>query len=408
MASISGRAAWLPGIFPLRTQLERHPLLTDAVLAVALFLTLSNARFYTEGGHPIPVSPTPVLAHAVICALVVPRRRYPLSVFAAMCTVVVVQEILNFPSVYDPVILVGLYTVAAHCAFKMALAAVAVLEAGLALTVFQVFPVLIAATLFIFLSGLLIAALGLGAFLRTRRDYLTALEDRAARAEAERDQQVRIAAARERARIAREMHDIVAHNLSVMIALADGAAFAARAGSADAEAAARQASDTGRRALTEMHRVLGLLREADSEASHAPQPGIEQVDELLTQVRGAGLAASLTVTGEPFPVLPTAGLAVYRLIQEALTNVLKHAQSPTAAKVVLRYADPGIEVGVTDDGRGAPTPERAGGGHGLTGMRERVGMFNGQVEAEPQPGGGWRVHARLDSCRAGTPDRVAS
>jgi signal transduction histidine kinase len=191
----------------------------------------------------------------------------------------------------------------------------------------------------------------------------------------------------------------VAHNLSVMIALADGAAFAARSNAADAEAAARHVSATGRQALDEMHRLLGVLRGSGEETPRAPQPGIREIDELIAQVRVAGLRTSWTVTGQPFPLSPTAALAVYRVVQEALTNVLKHADEPTEARVTLRYADPVVELEIIDDGRRKTARPGAVVGHGLSGMSERVAVFGGRVEASPGPGGGWRVWARLDSGR---------
>jgi signal transduction histidine kinase len=187
-----------------------------------------------------------------------------------------------------------------------------------------------------------------------------------------------------------------------MIALADGAAFAAQGNPDAAEDAARQVSTTGRQALTEMHRLLGVLRGDGQEATRAPQPGIEQLDAVVAQVRSAGLPTSLTTTGTPFPVSSTGALAVYRVVQEALTNVLKHAVSPTAAKVRLHYADPLVEVEIDDDGTSAGTvttppaqPARPVNGHGLGGMAERVAMFDGRVEAGPRQGGGWRVRAEL-------------
>jgi signal transduction histidine kinase len=255
----------------------------------------------------------------------------------------------------------------------------------------------------VLLSGMVTAAFVLGVNLRTRRALLASLQDRALRAERERDQQSQIAAAKERALIAREMHDIVAHNLSVMIALADGAAFAARTNAVESEAAARHVSATGRQALDEMHRLLSVLRGSGETASLAPQPGIAQIDELVTQVRAAGLPTSWTVDGQPFPLSPTAGLAAYRVVQEALTNVLKHADNPREAKVTLRYADPIVDLEVVDDGRGAPGQVGDAAGHGLSGMRERVGVFGGEVTAGARPGGGWKVHARLDSGRPETP-----
>ncbi|HWE92144.1 MAG TPA: histidine kinase [Pseudonocardiaceae bacterium] len=404
--STTGRAAIeLPGLTRLRGWLARHPLLSDAAKAVVLFVfVMSKGGHGASGDHILHGPPWLMLMFAVLlCGPLVLRRRYPVGVFAAMCVVASVQWLVGYLLVADAALLIGLYTVAAQSQRRAALAAAGVLEIGVGMAVLRWTTASQALPLFIFLSGLVAAAFLLGINVRTRRDYLASLEDRAVRAERERDQQAEIAAARERARIAREMHDIVAHNLSVMIALADGAAFAARTGSPDAESAARQVSDTGRQALGEMHRLLGVLRDGDPASPRTPQPGIGQVDDLVAQVRAAGLEATWTVSGTPFPVPSTAELALFRMIQEALTNVLKHARQATEARVLLRYDAPVIDIRIVDDGHSGSSTGSAGsgrepvhGGHGLIGMRERAAMFGGSVSAGPRPGHGWQVHARLD------------
>jgi signal transduction histidine kinase len=222
-----------------------------------------------------------------------------------------------------------------------------------------------------------------------------ALVDQAERLERERDQQAQLAAAAERVRIAREVHDIVAHNIAVMIALADGAAYTAEARPDQATSLMGQVSATGRSALGEMRRLLGVLREPAAPGP-APQPSLDDVDELIATMRAAGLPTRLTVTGQPFQLPPSAQLALYRTIQETLTNTLKHAPGATA-QVRLAYRPGEVELEVTDDGRpgGVPAAEPRGGGHGLIGMRERAATFGGQVSAGPRPGGGWRVHTIL-------------
>jgi signal transduction histidine kinase len=385
--------AW-PRLAGLRRWSTRHPLLTDAAfMFVPLLLVGGRANIRQDW----------VLSYVIVVLLFVPliwRRRYPLPVFAFLCAVAAAQWTIGSILAADLALLIGLYTVAAHCPRRHALLAAGVLEVGVALAVLRWVPLSIWFEAFVMLSGMAVAAFVLGVNIRTRRDYLASLEDRAVRAERERDQQSQIAAAGERARIAREMHDIVAHNLSVMIALADGAAFAARSGSPQAESAARQVSATGRQALTEMHRLLGVLRDGSGSdgASRAPQPGIEQLDELVAHVRSAGPATALTVTGRPFALPPTAQLAVYRVAQEALTNVLKHAEEPTEVRVRLTYDEPVVRLDVTDDGRAPAAPRRgAPTGHGLTGMRERAAVFDGDLTAGPRPNGGWRVSLRLDT-----------
>jgi signal transduction histidine kinase len=234
--------------------------------------------------------------------------------------------------------------------------------------------------------------------MRIRRAYLASLEERAARLEAERDQQARLAAAAERARISREMHDVVAHNLTVMVALADGAAYAARTSLDRAIGAMENVSAIGRTALVEMRRLLGVLRTA-GEPQLRPQPGIGQLDELLDQVQAAGLSVTLVLDGDPSTVSTEAQLTVYRLVQEALTNVLKHAGPAASASVRLGFTSSTVSLDVSDTGtgNGLSHPD----GHGIAVMRERAAIYGGSLSAGPDPRGGWRVRAVLDVDGAG-------
>ncbi|MEV6872389.1 histidine kinase [Amycolatopsis sp. NPDC051128] len=309
----------------------------------------------------------------------------------------VVQDLLGpqFPPT-TAAVLIAVYTVAAYRERYRVAAAVSTVVALTAVGIGEDTGFGTFVARLVFAAAIVTAAFALGVNVRTRRAYLASLHDRAVRAERERDQESQIAAARERARIAREMHDIIAHNLSVMIALADGAAFAARTDGAQAESAAKHVSATGRQALDEMHRLLTVLRSNGDDSPRAPQPGIAALDELVNQVRATGLPATWTVTGRRFPLPPTVELAVYRVAQEALTNVLKHAAAPTSAKIHLTYDEPLVTLEVLDDGRPAPVPVTSG-GHGLSGMRERAGVAGGDVEAGPRPGGGWRVLGKFGS-----------
>jgi signal transduction histidine kinase len=259
----------------------------------------------------------------------------------------------------------------------------------------------------------MIGAAGLlGYYVRTaRRARAASLAERARRLERDREQQAQLAVAAERARIARELHDIVAHNIAMMIALSDGAAATALKSPAQAVTLMGDISTAGRAALTEMRRLLGVLRQPVS-ADHTPQPGLADIDGLLAGVRTAGLPTRLTITGEPADMPASAQLALYRMVQEALTNTLKHAPG-AHAEVRLSYRPGEVELEVTDDGRSKPGPAAAtqpgarrtlavpvqgdqnGGGHGIVGMRERAAVFGGAVSAEPRPGGGWRVHTVL-------------
>ncbi|GAA2039980.1 histidine kinase [Catenulispora yoronensis] len=356
-------------------------------------------------------------AWALLFGMFVPlvlRRRHPVPVFAviAFCGLVQYLTALLIPLV-DISLLIALYSVAAHAALRYTLGAVAVMEFGAVL----------ASTAhwarepgwvrkFVFLSGMVTAATVLGINTRTRRAYLDSLVERARRLEFERDQQAQIAAASERASIAREVHDVVTHSLSVMVALTDGASFAMHTTPDRAAEAVARASEVGRQAITDMQRVLGVLRGSGSGtmAELHPQPGLAQLDTLLTEVRLAGLPVELVVGGARPEVTPGVELAVYRVVQEALNNTRKHAGRGVSARVALSYSQEAVEVVVVDDGvAGADLGSGPGfdfdlaqdlgvgvGGHGIAGMRERVAVFGGTLDAGPRPGGrGWRVRARV-------------
>ncbi|KOU00002.1 histidine kinase [Streptomyces rimosus subsp. pseudoverticillatus] len=258
----------------------------------------------------------------------------------------------------------------------------------------------------LFITGLLtvpfVLAWVLGDSVRTRRAYWAQLEEKAARLEKERETQSRIAVAAERARIARELHDVVAHNVSVMVVQADGAAYVLDASPEQAKQALETISGTGRQALAEMRRLLGVLRTGEQPESgeYVPQPGVEQLADLIDQVRGAGLPVDFRVVGEPRPLPSSVELTAYRIVQEALTNTRKHGGPDVGATVRLSYQDGELDLLVEDDGRGAQHELYTGGGadglgHGLIGMRERVGMVGGSLDAGPRPGGGFRISAVL-------------
>lgn len=234
----------------------------------------------------------------------------------------------------------------------------------------------------------------LGDLTRTRRLREQGLEDRARRLEIEQQQERALAASDERAHIAREMHDIVAHSLSVIITQADGARYAAQQDPEIATNTLQTISDTGRTSLREMRRLLGVLR-GDEETSFRPLPGLADLDELLLGFRSAGLSLEFSQTGQARRALPPgAELTVYRMIQEGLTNVLKHAGPQAHTRVGLDWQGRGLHVAVHDDGRGAAAdPPGAGGGNGIRGMSERVKLYDGTVEAKAQAGGGFRIMA---------------
>jgi signal transduction histidine kinase len=246
-----------------------------------------------------------------------------------------------------------------------------------------------------------VAAWALGDLRRARLLQLAGLEERARLLELERDQEMRLATTAERARIAREMHDVVAHSLSVVIAQADGGRYAGQADPAAATQALDQISATGRQALTDMRALLGVLRE-DGGQEYAPQPDIAAIKQLVMDVQASGLDVDLIVEGSPVPMPAGPQLAAYRIVQESLTNVLKHAGPASRAWVRLQWRTDALEVAVLDDGRGAAAavaeadgPVPTGFGHGLLGMRERAELHGGRLTAAPRHGGGFGVHAVL-------------
>jgi signal transduction histidine kinase len=342
-----------------------------------------------------------LLAVALVLPLVW-RRRHPAAVFVVLAAVALVQWTVGLRLGTDGALLVALYTVAAWETRGRALAAAAVLEVGALLAAVRFAPAGDVLTSLIFLSGLVAAAFFIGTTVQTRRAYLGALVDRAARAERERDQQARLAATAERARIARELHDIVAHSLTVVVTLAEAATVASSTDPPAAREAMGQVATTGRAALTEMRRLLGVLRtEPDDRSEHhddpgdlAPAPGLDRLDDLVASARTAGLPVRLTVSGRPRDLPSTVEVTAYRVVQESLTNVLKHALDPTRVHVMVRWGGDDLAVQIDDDGRRS-APAAPTGGHGLIGMRERLALFGGELSAGPEPAGGWRVRALL-------------
>ncbi|WP_078965730.1 sensor histidine kinase [Streptomyces aureocirculatus] len=243
----------------------------------------------------------------------------------------------------------------------------------------------------------------LGIAVRSRQDYTQALVERAHQLEVERDQQARLAAAGERTRIAREMHDIIGHNLSVITGLADGGKYAAAKSPERAAQALDAIGKTSRQALAELRRLLDVLREEAPEAAElAPQPALADLDRLIDGVRAAGLPVRSTFHGRPESLPQGQELTVYRVVQEALTNTMKHAGAGVTATVDVSYADDGVRVTVTDSGgasrgRSPSVPAAPGSGRGLKGMRERTALYEGTLEAGPpaDPAEGWRVHLHL-------------
>ncbi|MGW2253270.1 DUF7134 domain-containing protein [Kitasatospora sp. NPDC001660] len=398
-AARAGRLRVPRGLARLRAAVltERHPALVDLVTALGiLVLTALPQR------HELHATPW---LWALQVALVMPlalRRRAPFPVFAAISLAALLQWATGHPMPADAAVLLALYTVAAHCRRRLTLIAYGIAELGVVMALLR-WPPLgehgdrthlpMWLRVFVLFSGTVLAAVALGRGGRARRAQLTALRQRARDLEHQRDQQAALAVAEERSRIAREMHDIVTHNLSVMVALADAAAYANATAPDKATDAMRRSAETGRQALTDMRRFLGVLRADEPDALRHPQPGIGQLAVLAEHVRAAGLPTELHVSGEPAAVSPGAQLTAYRLVQESLTNTLKHAAPGARARVTVHAAPAAVTLEIRDDGR--PTAAAPGLGQGLAGMRERVAAYGGHLTAGPAPGGGWRVAATL-------------
>jgi signal transduction histidine kinase len=254
-------------------------------------------------------------------------------------------------------------------------------------------------TIMVALAALVFGVWALGERRRTRALYVAQLEERAAQLEHDRDREAKLAVTAERTRIAREIHDVVAHGLSIMIVQADGGLYAADASPQQAKKALATIGDTGRASLSEMRKMLGLLKEdirADLDPERPrPQPGVSQLPELVENVRQAGLAVEYQVTGQPRDLPALLGLTAYRIVQEGLTNTLKHAGPGARTSVYLDYGQEMLTVVVTDDGRGAAAAASTDPGHGLVGMRQRASISGGTVTAGPKAGGGYEVIARL-------------
>ncbi|MEU1944868.1 MULTISPECIES: sensor histidine kinase [unclassified Streptomyces] len=385
--------------------LRRHPTGVDTFWAVLLvgFGSLWVMEAEMSRGSRFAAVPI-VLALGTTVAL---RRRVPekMLLLAIACGVAQMATSVK-PNLTDFAMLVIVYTVAVASSRRASRFALGVAISAAPLAALRWphsqqgwWEDVVSA---VFVSIPFVLAWVLGDSIRTRRAYYAQLEERAARLEKEREAQSKVAVAAERARIARELHDVVAHNVSVMVVQADGAAYVMDASPEQARQALETISGTGRQALAEMRRLLGVLRtgEPGEENDYVPQPDVEQIDELVEQVRGAGLPVDFKVVGSPRQLPSGVELTAYRIVQEALTNTRKHGGPDVGASVRLTYFDDGLGLLVEDDGRGAQREMYQdggadGSGHGLIGMRERVGMVGGTLDAGPRPGGGFRISALL-------------
>ncbi len=384
--------------------LRDHPVAADALLA-GVIGSIAVIGLFTIDPEQTGASNRDVDAIGVLLTVVQPvllafRRRWTIPVLWLSTLALVAFWILDYVDTgVSVVMLILLYTTAANCERRQALRhvasattiLVAVMVVGVLVRQEDLPAVAVLGNLVIFVTAWV-----LGDSVRNRRAYLAEVEARAEQAEADRELAAARAVQEERTRIARELHDVVAHSVSVMVVQA-GAARRVLERHPDQTAESLGIIErTGRNALDELRRVLGVLRETDGDASMAPQPTADDVAALVADVNASGHHVDLHVDGEPTALPAGVGLTVFRVVQEALTNVRKHA-GPATATVDLRYRPDAVTIVVTDDGRGsAPHDDRMpSSGQGLIGMRERVELFGGALRVGPRPGGGFQVRATV-------------
>ncbi len=370
----------------LREWLRRlSPLADPAIVLIVLLLTL----------QPLLQGPDqPAWAYALVVAQCLPlavRRRWPFAVALVCGLLTAVYGVSTLP---DPPVpyagLVGVYSAAAYCTTRRAYAVAGFAAAGVLISLLaDPFADLGDA---VFLLAVFATAWLLGDAARRRRDLAREMQQRAEELERTRAAEAAAAAAAERNRIAREMHDVVAHHLSMMVVQAEAGPVVAAGDPERAVSSFDAISAAGKQALVEMRQLLGVLKDGER-AELRPAPGADDIGELVAGVRSAGLDIRFETSGTARPLPAAVDLAVYRLVQEALTNCLRHAEA-SLVEVDLDYTDDSVRVTVTDDGRGGG-PQADSGGHGLVAMRERVSLLGGTIEAGPRSGRGWTVHAVL-------------
>jgi signal transduction histidine kinase len=403
----------------LGSRLRRRPLVEDSLFAAAVagpFALWSLVDIIlARPPWDLPVGVALILALAIVVSSVAFafRRVAPTASFAVVSVALLVQTLVPSSSGVLPTLIIFPFSLFAFCAYGRRWApalglAVSLVGAG-AITIHLVLNPQTGqgeVPLFaLYGTSLAVALVGwsLGLFRRVQLAYIAALEERATRAEAEREERVKAAAREERTRIAREMHDVIAHSLAVIVSQAQGGRYAARSDPERAAAVLATIAETGRQALSDMRGLLDVLRpdapaigDRDAGGEWAPQPTLAELPDLLDRVRGAGLPVTYTESGTTRPLGPAAELAIYRLVQEALTNTLRHAGTGAEATLLLDWDAQGLTVVVRDNGRSAAPS--SGGGHGLIGMRERLASVGGSVAAGPLPEGGFKVEARLPRC----------
>jgi signal transduction histidine kinase len=393
---------WFERLHRLREADQARPWLLD-ILITAAVCTLGLAGI-TKAGPPqdafgaVAVPAMFVVVTAIAGSLpLVFRRQAPLTVFASLLLVCLIQLAQGVALRSDVAVLIALYTVCRYAPRPVALTAAVAGYTAPGLAVLRLAPLAHQRLLaFFFLCCAVTAAIATGVAARARQAQLSALAERAARLEIEREQRVRLAIVAERARVSREMHDIIGHNLAVITGLADASAALGRTDPARSTEMLHLIAGTSRHALDELRRTLGALREPADGIELSPQPGLGALPELLERVRAAGPQVTYTTTGDMARLTPGQQLTLYRILQEALTNTLKHAASHTTIGIDITVGPATVVLTVTDTG--PPRPQPAAGvttGHGLIGIRERAHLAGGAATAGPRRSGGWAVSATL-------------
>jgi signal transduction histidine kinase len=365
----------------------------DAAMAAGIAV-LFGAEIVAESdfaGHR-PLS----LALAIaFCATLAVRRRLPLVSLVAALALIEISNAVDRPLANAGAFMFGivlaLYSCGRYARGRAALASGVLMLVGIPLAAIepgQPFSPGDLPFFIVFFGGPWIT----GRVIRHRQERERSLVGRAAELEVERDAKARDAVIEERARIARELHDVVAHAISVIVLQARGGRRMLEDDPEDTRDALDAIEHAGEQALAEMRRLLGMLRRSDEQIGLAPAPRVKQIDELVAQVTATGLPVDVTVEGEPFELPPGIDVSAYRIVQEALTNALKHA-GPARAHVILRYRPNDLEIEVLDDGPG--TGNGGGSGNGIVGIRERVAVYGGELESGGRPEGGYAVRARL-------------
>jgi signal transduction histidine kinase len=382
-----------------RSEGSRSDLVSDGLLALAM-VVFTQLDFWLALDNSVHYGPDLAAAAVILVAssALAFRRRAPLATLCVVAAALAGPELAGRLTItlwgdFVPA-LIATYSVARHCPRRTAIVGVLVVAAAMIVSALRL-PNIGTVSNIPFTGIPLAGAVLSGRLLRARQFAHQQVSLHAYRVESERDETIRAAVSEERARIARELHDVVAHSVSVMVVQAGAAEDLLNRDPQRAHLPLQTIQETGRQAVADMQRMLGLLR-GEHSPTLGPQPGTEQLSDLVDRMAEAGLPVELRIEGTRRPLSPGVELAAFRVVQEALTNTLKHA-GPAQASVVVSYGDDALEVYVRDDGTGPAANGSAGSGtgHGLIGIRERAAVYGGAVEAGPAPGGGFALRVRL-------------